>query len=62
MRVHGNTGKRPKHHLTLQQVKDIVQYILNYTGRKNHDNVHVHTHNHMHAVPVIEANAMVLPG
>ena len=25
---------RPKHHLTLQQVKDIIQYILNYTGRK----------------------------
>ena len=34
VRVHGNTGKRPKHHLTLQQVKDIVQYILNYTGKK----------------------------
>ena len=32
VRVHGDTGKRPKHHLTHQQVKDIVQYILNYTG------------------------------
>ena len=62
VRVHGNTGKTPKHHLTLQQVKDIVQYILNYTGRKNHDIMHVHTHNHMHAVPVTEANVMVLPG
>ena len=34
VRVHGNMGKRPKHHLTLQQVKNIVQYILNYTGKK----------------------------
>lgn len=33
VRVHGNTGKRPKHHLTLQQIKDIVQFILNYTGK-----------------------------
>ena len=55
------TGKRPKHHLTLQQVKDIVQYILNYTDTKNHDIVHVHTRNHMHAVPVTEASAMVIP-
>ena len=31
VRVHGNMGKRPKHHLTLKQVKDIVQFILNYT-------------------------------
>ena len=34
VRVHGNTGRRAKHHLTLQQIKDIVQYILNYTGKK----------------------------
>ena len=34
VRVHGNTGKRPKHHLTLRQIKDIVQFILNYTGKK----------------------------
>ena len=32
-RVHGNTGKRPKHQLSLQEVKDIVQYVLNYTGK-----------------------------
>ena len=31
-RVHGNTGKQPKHHLTLQQIKDVVQYILTYAG------------------------------
>ena len=35
VRVHGNIGKRPKHHLTLQQIKDIVQYILNYTGTRS---------------------------
>ena len=34
VRVHGNKGKRPKHHLTLELVKDIVQYILNYTGKE----------------------------
>ena len=33
-RIHRNTGKRPKHHLTLQQIKDVIQYILNYTGKK----------------------------
>ena len=33
VRVHGNMGKRPQHHLTLQQTKDIVQFILNYTGK-----------------------------
>ena len=31
-RVHGNTGKQPKHHLTLKQIKDVVQYILTYAG------------------------------
>ena len=36
MRVHGNAGRRPKHQLTLQQVKDIVQFILNYTGKELH--------------------------
>lgn len=36
-RVHGNTGKRPKHHLSLQEVKDIVQYILNYTSKSGID-------------------------
>lgn len=34
VRVHGNSGRKPKFHLTLQQIKDIVQYILNYTGKK----------------------------
>lgn len=34
VRVHGNTSRRPKHHLTLQEIKDIVQFILNYTGIK----------------------------
>ena len=34
-RVHGNTGRRPKHQLSLQQVKDIVQYVLNYTGKNS---------------------------
>ena len=43
VRVHGNMGKRPKHHLTLQQIKDIVQYILNYTGTIT---VHVHVYRH----------------
>ena len=33
VRVHGKTGKRPKHHLTLQPIKDIVQFILNYTSK-----------------------------
>ena len=35
VRVHGNAGKRPKHQLTLQQIKDIVQFILNYTGKES---------------------------
>ena len=39
VRVHGNTGMRPKHHLTLSQIKDVVQFILNYTGTKI---LHVH--------------------
>ena len=36
VRVHENKGKRPKHHLTLQQIKDVIQYILNYTGLKQY--------------------------
>lgn len=32
VRVHGNKGKMPKHHLSLDQIKDVIQYILNYTG------------------------------
>ena len=32
VRVHRNKEKKPKHHLTLQQIRDIIQYILNYTG------------------------------
>ena len=33
VRVHGNKGKKPKHHLTLDQIKDVIQYyVLNYTG------------------------------
>ena len=36
VRVHGNKGKRPKHHLTLQQIKDVIQYILNYTVLKQY--------------------------
>lgn len=31
-RVHGNKGRRRKGHLSLQQVKDVVQYIQTYTG------------------------------
>ena len=31
-RVHGNKGRKPKKTLSLQEVKDVVQYILNYTG------------------------------
>ena len=31
-RVHGNKGRRPKHQLTLEQAKDVVQYIMTYTG------------------------------
>ena len=27
-RVHGNKGRRPKHQLTLEQAKDVVQYIM----------------------------------
>ena len=30
-RVHGNKGRKPKT-LSLQEVKDVVQYTLNYTG------------------------------
>ena len=33
-RVHGNKGRKPKKTLSLQEVKDVVQYILNYTGIK----------------------------
>lgn len=43
VRVHGNMGKRPKHHLTYQQVKDIVQYILNYTGMIKYMYTAIHT-------------------
>lgn len=31
-RVHGNKGRKRKGHLSLQQVKDVVQYIQTYTG------------------------------
>ena len=31
-RVHGNIGKRKKLGLSLKQIEDIVQFILNYTG------------------------------
>ena len=37
-RVHGNKGRKPKKTLTLQEVKDVVQYILNYTGIKHYGN------------------------
>ena len=32
-RVHGNRGRRPKHQLSLEQIKDVTQYVLNYTGK-----------------------------
>ena len=32
-RVHGNRGRRPKHQLSLEQIKDVIQYVLNYTGK-----------------------------
>ena len=31
-RVHGNTGRKPKRHLTVDQIKDVIQFIQNYTG------------------------------
>ena len=31
-RVHGNIGKRKKLGLSLKQIEDIVQFILNYAG------------------------------
>ena len=31
-RVHGNTGKRKKLGLSLKQIQDVVQFILNYAG------------------------------
>lgn len=37
VRVHGNKCRRPKRHLTFIQIKHIVQYILNYTGKKHTD-------------------------
>ena len=37
-RVHGNKGRKPKKTLSLQEVKDVVQYILNYTGIKLYSN------------------------
>ena len=44
-RVHGNTGRKPKCHLTLEQIEDVVQFIQNYTSRQNkvstYTNVHV---------------------
>ena len=37
-RVHGNKERKPKKTLTLQEVNDVVQYILNYTGIKYYGN------------------------
>ena len=31
-RVHGNTGKRKKLGLSLKEIQDAVQFILNYAG------------------------------
>ena len=71
VRVHGNTGKRPKHHLTLSQIKDDVQFILNYTGMKTvrvHVQVRVQiTYNYALTITCMsclltESNAMVLRG
>ena len=31
-RVHGNTGKRKQLGLSLMQIQDVVQFILNYAG------------------------------
>ena len=31
-RVHGNTGKPKKLGLSLKEVEDVVQFILNYAG------------------------------
>ena len=72
--AHGNTGSRPKHQLPLQQVKDVTQYILNYTGKKQHTCSHIlymHYKSHLTCIYIYiytvhacttEANAMVLPG
>lgn len=32
-RIHGNKGKRPKRHLTVDQIKEIVQFVLSYSGK-----------------------------
>ena len=57
-RVHGNKGRKPKKTLTLQEVKDVVQFILNYAGITKHSRII------RQSLPCIhtEANAMVLPG
>ena len=61
-RVHGNTGKQPKHHLTLQQIKDVVQYILTYAGiTLLYMSMHLQLLTWL-CTHVTEANAMVLPG
>ena len=61
-RVHGNTGKQPKHHLTLQQIKDVVQYILTYAGTTLlYMSMHLQLLTWL-CTHVTKANAMVLPG
>ena len=57
-RVHGNKGRKPKKTLALQEVKDVVQFILNYAGITKHSRII------RRSLPCIhtEANAMVLPG
>ena len=60
-RVHGNTGKQPKHHLTLQQIKDVVQYILTYAGiTLLYMSMHLQLLTWL-CTHVTEANAMVFP-
>ena len=57
-RVHGNKGRKPKKTLTLQEVKDVVQFILNYAGITEHSRIIRQSLSCIHT----EANAMVLPG
>ena len=59
-RVHGNTGNRPKHQLSLQQVTDVTQYILNYTGKKQHTCCHIlymHYKSHLTCIYTVHAGA-----
>ena len=58
-KVRSNMGRRPKHHLSLQQIEEAIQYILNHIGKKRQISPYMHYSLHEH---VTEANAMALPG